>query len=86
MIFLTFRVVSQFTLYAVLKGNKPDFHNAMGSGTSEAFFNNFVEMVKSGYETERVKEGLFGADMKVSLTNDGPVTLNLDSRKFTYTT
>lgn len=78
-------LVSQFTLYGVMKGNKPDFHNAMKSQDSEPFFNQFVAKVKSLYAADKVKEGQFGADMAVSLVNDGPVTLQLDSRKFVYT-
>ena len=77
--------VSQFTLYSVLKGNKPDFHNAMGSETSLDYFNNFVSLVKDLYDPELIKEGKFGAYMNVSLNNDGPITVNMDSRKFTYT-
>ena len=77
--------MSQFTLYGVMKGNKPDFHNAMGSELSRPFYDNFVSKVKSQYQADKVKEGQFGAMMAVSLVNDGPVTLQLDSRKFTYT-
>lgn len=68
-----------------MKGNKPDFHNAMGSGTSETFYNEFVSKVKGLYQSDKIKEGQFGADMKVGLVNDGPVTIQLDSRKYTYT-
>jgi len=78
-------LVSQFTLYGIMKGNKPDFHSAMKSHESEPFFNDFVSKVKSLYAEDKVKEGQFGADMAVSLVNDGPVTLQLDSRKFVYT-
>jgi len=73
--------VSQFTLYGILKGNKPDFHLAMGSQTSEQFYNDFVQMVKDQHRPEKIQEGRFGAMMNVSINNDGPVTMVLDSRK-----
>lgn len=63
-----------------MKGNKPDFHEAMGASTSQAFYNNFVEMVRAGYQVEKVKDGVFGAKMMVNLENDGPVTIQLDSK------
>eukprot|EP01112_Ceratiomyxa_fruticulosa_P021528 TRINITY_DN7601_c0_g1_i1.p1 TRINITY_DN7601_c0_g1~~TRINITY_DN7601_c0_g1_i1.p1 ORF type:complete len:163 (-),score=24.35 TRINITY_DN7601_c0_g1_i1:93-581(-) len=74
-------LVSQFTLYAILKGNKPDFHLAMGPETSKLFYSDFVDLVKLGYQKEKVKDGLFGAKMEVQLVNDGPVTLVVDSRE-----
>merc|ERR1712137_462872 len=74
-------LVSQFTLYGILKGNKPDFHLAMGSQTSEQFYNDFVQMVKDQHRPEKIQEGRFGAMMNVSINNDGPVTMVLDSRK-----
>ena len=42
--------VSQFTLYAVLKGTKPDFHNAMGGEQAQRMFDLFVNEVKKGYK------------------------------------
>jgi len=74
-------LVSQFTLYGVMKGNKPDFHQAMGSDRSKDFYDAFVEMVRAKYQADKVKVGQFGAFMEVELTNDGPVTLSLDSRQ-----
>ncbi|ELR20188.1 Dtyrosyl-tRNA(Tyr) deacylase [Acanthamoeba castellanii str. Neff] len=73
-------LVSQFTLYGYLKGNKPDFHKAMGSDRSKAFYEAFVEMVKSKYQADKIQDGQFGAMMEVELVNDGPVTLQIDSR------
>lgn len=75
-------LVSQFTLFSVLKGNKPDFHNAMGGDEARAFFDSFCQMVRKELGSdERVKEGAFGEMMDVALVNDGPVTINLDSRR-----
>lgn len=71
--------VSQFTLYAVLKGNKPDFHQSMGSDQSEAFYHQFLTALKSKYKADFVKDGKFGAMMQVNIQNDGPVTITLDS-------
>lgn len=72
-------LVSQFTLYATLKGNKPDFHEAMGPDLSKAFYENFVKQVKKEYREEKVQEGVFGAMMQVELVNDGPVTMMVES-------
>ena len=71
--------VSQFTLYHVMKGNKPDFHLAMGGEESKQFYNQFVEEMKKNYKEDKVKDGVFGANMQVELINDGPVTLELES-------
>ncbi|XP_078261709.1 D-aminoacyl-tRNA deacylase 1 [Rhinoraja longicauda] len=71
--------VSQFTLQCVLKGNKPDFHLAMGAEQSETFYTNFLQHVRKSYRPELVKEGKFGAFMQVHIQNDGPVTIELES-------
>ncbi|KAJ2702184.1 D-tyrosyl-tRNA(Tyr) deacylase [Coemansia sp. IMI 209128] len=77
--------VSQFTLYAkTTKGSKPDFHEAMKSGESRQYFDSFVQRLGQLYDPAKVATGEFGAMMKVGLVNDGPVTLQLDSRKFAY--
>ncbi|TFK30239.1 D-tyrosyl-tRNA deacylase [Coprinopsis marcescibilis] len=77
--------VSQFTLLAnTTKGNKPDFHRAMPSGASNTMYSLFLNKLKQQYGDEKIKDGRFGAMMNVSLTNDGPVTFTLDSRKFEY--
>lgn len=75
--------VSQFTLYAdVSKGNKPDFHRAMSGREAEGMFDEFVgELGKALGSAERVKVGAFGEYMQVSLENDGPVTIVLDTRE-----
>ncbi|KAL8108148.1 uncharacterized protein LOC141670536 isoform X1 [Apium graveolens] len=72
-------LVSQFTLYGILKGNKPDFHLAMSPGRAKPFYNSVVERFGKAYRTDAVKDGIFGAMMKVNLVNDGPVTMHLDS-------
>ncbi|CAJ0841202.1 8052_t:CDS:2 [Entrophospora sp. SA101] len=77
--------VSQFTLYGnTRQGNKPDFHNSMKSETSKTFYANFINRLKQEYIEDKVKDGIFGAMMNVHLVNEGPVTLELDSRKFIY--
>lgn len=71
-------IISQFTLYAnTKKGNRPSFIEAGAPEFSKEMYLEFVSRCrKLGYKTE---EGKFGADMKVSLLNDGPVTIILDS-------
>ncbi|XP_069704484.1 D-aminoacyl-tRNA deacylase 1 [Periplaneta americana] len=73
--------VSQFTLYCVLKGNKLDFHNAMAADKSEEFYNEFLAMLRTDYQPDRIKDGKFGAYMQVNIQNDGPVTIELESPK-----
>ena len=72
-------LVSQFTLCHVLKGAKPDFHNALTAAESGPFFDDFVAAVQAQYKEEMVKTGTFGAHMKVNIVNDGPVTLVVDA-------
>lgn len=72
-------LVSQFTLYGTLKGNKPDFHVAMPPQRAKPFYESLVEKFRKSYNPDLIKDGLFGAMMKVNLVNDGPVTLQLDS-------
>jgi D-tyrosyl-tRNA(Tyr) deacylase len=71
-------VVSQFTLYGdCRKGRRPSFSEAMDAGTAKSFFELFVERAKQ--KVTNVQTGVFQASMQVSLTNDGPVTILLDS-------
>lgn len=72
-------LVSQFTLHAVLKGNKPDFHHAMGPARSRPFWDDFVARVRREAKGLQVQTGTFGASMAVRLLNDGPVTIELES-------
>jgi len=73
-------LVSQFTLYASVKdGNRPSFTNALNYEESEKIYNTFIEELS---KTDiNFKTGKFGADMKVSLINDGPVTIIIDSKE-----
>ncbi|GAB2231356.1 hypothetical protein Droror1_Dr00010362 [Drosera rotundifolia] len=72
-------LVSQFTLYGIMKGNKPDFHVAMSPQKAKPFYEFVVDRFRNSYKPDSVKDGIFGAMMKVNLINDGPVTLQLDS-------
>jgi D-aminoacyl-tRNA deacylase len=71
-------VVSQFTLYGdCRKGRRPSFSEAMDAVAARSFFELFVERAKQ--KVANVQTGVFQSSMRVSLTNDGPVTLLLDS-------
>lgn len=73
-------LVSQFTLYAdCRKGNRPSFVKAGAPTHAEALYQYVIESCKK--EVPVVKTGVFGADMKVSLQNDGPFTIVLDSKE-----
>ncbi len=72
-------VVSQFTLYAdTKKGKRPSFVDAMAPEEAKRTYLAFCERCRAQGLT--VQEGVFAADMKVALVNDGPVTICLDSR------
>jgi|TARA_B100000900_G_scaffold23264_1_gene18155 D-tyrosyl-tRNA(Tyr) deacylase len=73
-------VISQFTLIAATKkGNRPSYIRAARHETALKLYEQFVSMSvqKLG---KKIAKGIFGADMKVSLTNDGPVTIIIDSK------
>lgn len=73
-------VVSQFTLMAsTRKGNRPSYIHAAPPAVAEPLYEAFVEQLSTAME-KRVQTGRFGADMQVSLLNDGPVTICIDSR------
>ena len=72
-------VVSQFTLCAsCVRGRRPDFFSAAKPDEAERLYLYFCERIKSE-GVSRIATGVFGADMKVSLVNDGPVTIILDT-------
>lgn len=72
--------ISQFTLYAdSQKGRRPSYQNALPNKQAKILYDLFnLELRKHNINVET---GIFGADMKVSITNDGPVTIVLESRK-----
>ena len=73
-------VVSQFTLYAsVKKGNRPSYIRASKPDVAIPLYESFCETMSLQAGRE-VKTGIFGADMKVSLLNDGPVTIVIDTK------
>lgn len=73
-------VVSQFTLHAsTKKGNRPSFLRAAIPGVSEPLYEEFCTALERELR-KPVARGIFGADMKVALVNDGPVTIFVDSR------
>jgi len=72
--------VSQFTLYGdARKGRRPSFIEAAPGNAAEPLFERVVALIRR--EGLRVQTGRFGAQMRVSLVNEGPVTILLDSRK-----
>lgn len=72
-------VISQFTLFAsTKKGNRPSYINAAKPELANQLYQDFLAKLRT--ELEIVEEGIFAADMKVSLTNDGPVTIIIDSK------
>ena len=75
-----FLVISQFTLFAsTKKGNRPSYIQAARPEQAIPLYEYFVSKLKS--ETNLIVEtGTFGADMKISLVNDGPVTISIDSK------
>ena len=70
--------ISQFTLFAdTAKGRRPEFFPALDSGAASELFDEFVAALRRT-PIAKVETGVFGAHMKVSLINDGPVTITLE--------
>ena len=73
-------VVSQFTLFAsTKKGNRPSYSRASGPDVAIPIYESFIRKLTENFG-KPVLTGEFGADMKVSLTNDGPVTIIIDTK------
>ena len=69
--------ISQFTLYGdAKKGNRPSYIKALGGDKASPMFDQFNELLR---EHIKVETGIFGADMKVSIENNGPVTILIDT-------
>jgi D-aminoacyl-tRNA deacylase len=76
-------LISQFTLLASThKGNRPSFMNAARPESAIPLYEKFIQTLNNEMG-QTIQTGKFGADMKVSLTNDGPVTIILDSKNRT---
>ena len=70
--------ISQFTLYGdPKKGNRPSYINALGGDKAEPMYEKFNQKLNEHVKTDG---GVFGADMKVEILNDGPTTIIIDSK------
>ena len=73
-------LISQFTLYSNVKdGNRPSFEENMKYESAKELYNDFIYKLKN--TNIKFKTGEFGSDMKVSLINDGPVTIIIDTKE-----
>ena len=74
-------VVSQFTLHAkIRKGNRPSYVKAANSDVAKSLYEQFINQFEADLE-KKVQSGKFGVNMKVELTNDGPVTIIIDTKQ-----
>ena len=75
-------VISQFTLYGnAQKGNRPSFIEAARPEVAIPLYEKFIERMKQNIGSEKVKAGIFGSMMTVSINNDGPVTVIIESKE-----
>lgn len=75
-------VISQFTLYGdTQKGNRPSFIEAARPEVAIPLYEKFIERMKQNTGSEKVKAGMFGTMMTVSINNDGPVTVIVESKE-----
>jgi len=73
-------IISQFTLYGdCRKGRRPNFMEAQGGIDANKLYEEFIKLLRTS--DLKVETGEFGADMKVQINNDGPVTILLDSKR-----
>ena len=74
-------VVSQFTLHAkIRKGNRPSYVKAANSDVAKSLYEQFINQFEADLE-KKVQSGKFGANMKVELTNEGPITIIIDTKQ-----
>jgi len=75
-------IISQFTLYGdARKGNRPSFTEAANPQLANYLYEKFIERVKENIGNEKVKTGIFAAMMDISILNDGPVTILVESKE-----
>jgi D-tyrosyl-tRNA(Tyr) deacylase len=76
-------VISQFTLFAdTRKGRRPSFTKAETLKRAKELYEKFILKLKESYDPDKVKAGVFAAKMLVEISNEGPVTIILDSKKY----
>jgi len=74
-------IISQFTLYGnARKGNRPSFTESAKPELANSLYEKFIERVKENIGNEKVKTGIFQAMMEVTIINDGPVTIMVESK------
>jgi len=75
-------LVSQFTLYAnVKKGNRPSFTDSAPASLAIPIYEKMIKAIEENLE-KSIQTGMFGADMKIDLLNDGPVTIYIDTKQY----
>ena len=75
-------IISQFTLYGdAQRGNRPSFSDAARPETAIPLYEYFIKRMQQNLGSEKIKTGKFGAMMSVTIINDGPVTILIDSKR-----